>query len=56
MPVYEYRCAKCGMTMTIVRQMTDEEHKPGCAGCGLVMTRYYHEPAVTFKGKGWGKD
>lgn len=44
------------MTITIVRAMQDEEHKPACAGCGKVMTRQYDKPAITFKGTGWGKD
>jgi hypothetical protein len=45
------------MTLTIIRGIKDEEHKPFCIGCAKVMQRAYDTaPAVTFKGKGWGKD
>jgi hypothetical protein len=45
------------MTLTIIRGIADEEHKPVCIGCAKVMPRAYDSaPAITFKGKGWGKD
>jgi len=45
------------MTLTIVRGIKEEEHKPICIGCKKVMPRAYDTaPAVTFLGIGWGKD
>jgi putative FmdB family regulatory protein len=57
MPAYEYKCKDCGITITIVRGIKDEEHKPVCISCKAVMPRVYESaPAVTFLGIGWGKD
>jgi putative FmdB family regulatory protein len=56
-PAYDYKCSDCGMTLTIIRGITDEEHKPICINCQKVMPRAYDSaPAITFKGTGWGKD
>jgi hypothetical protein len=45
------------MTLTIIRGIADEEHKPICINCKQVMPRAYESaPAITFKGEGWGKD
>jgi putative FmdB family regulatory protein len=56
MPAYDYQC-ECGMTLTIVRGMSDEEQKPICIGCAKVMKRSYDPPPIQFKGTGWaGKD
>jgi putative FmdB family regulatory protein len=57
MPVYDYKCNDCDSTITIVRSIKDDEQTPICAHCAKEMTRAYESaPAVTFKGKGWGKD
>ena len=56
-PAYDYKCSDCGMTLTIIRGIADEEHKPICINCSKVMPRAYDSaPAITFKGTGWGKD
>lgn len=44
------------MTITIVRGIREEEHKPVCIGCGAVMVRVFANPNLEFKGTGWGKD
>jgi putative FmdB family regulatory protein len=57
MPAYDYKCHTCDSTITIVRAITDTEATPICAHCAREMTRSYDSaPAITFKGKGWGKD
>jgi predicted nucleic acid-binding Zn ribbon protein len=43
--------------MTIIRGVKDEEHKPICGGCALLMKRNYDAPPIQFRGTGWaGKD
>jgi hypothetical protein len=42
------------MTLTIIRGIKDEEHKPICIACKKIMPRAYDSaPAVQFKGGGW---
>lgn len=53
MPSYEYTCATCPLTLTIMRGIKEEEHKPICANCAKVMTRQYETPKITLKGDGW---
>jgi predicted nucleic acid-binding Zn ribbon protein len=44
------------MTLTIIRGIADEEHKPICINCAKVMPRAYDSaPSVTFKGNGFYK-
>jgi putative FmdB family regulatory protein len=56
MPSYEYKCPDCPMTITIIRSVEAEEHKPGCANCAKTMVRIFDAPPIRFEGKGWGKD
>ena len=56
MPSYEYKCPDCPMTITILRSVDAEEHKPGCANCAKTMVRIFDAPPIRFEGKGWGKD
>ena len=56
MPAYDYKCQDCGMTLTIIRGIADEEHKPICINCRKLMPRAYDSPpAVTFNGTGFYK-
>jgi putative FmdB family regulatory protein len=54
MPIYEYKCEKCGH-----RFETEHAHdaKPvkSCPsdGCGGCVSRVFSPPAIVFKGKGW---
>jgi putative FmdB family regulatory protein len=57
MPAYDYKCNTCENTITIIRGIADDEQTPICAHCAKVMPRAYDSaPAITFKGKGWGRD
>src|SRR5689334_6472027 len=52
MPMYEYRCQKCGKTFEIRQKFSDEplrEHE----GCGGEVERLISAPALQFKGTGW---
>ena len=56
MPTYDYRCTECDSTATISVKITDTPSVPVCASCTVTMVRVFGVGAVTFKGKGWGKD
>jgi len=51
MPLYEYRCEKCGEKIEIRKginepDLTDHE-------CGGKLSRVFSPPALQFKGTGW---
>jgi|SRR5579871_810795 len=52
MPLYEYKCAKCGEVFELIQKFSDEplhEH-PGCGG---PVEKVLSAPALQFKGSGW---
>ncbi len=52
MPLYEYRCEKCGKTFEVIQKFSDapvEVHE----GCGGHVERLLSAPALQFKGSGW---
>ena len=52
MPLYEYRCEKCGKTFEIIQKFSDAalEVHPDCGGR---VERLLSAPAFQFKGSGW---
>ncbi len=34
MPIYEYRCSKCGAYFEAMRRMTESDQPAACPGCG----------------------
>lgn len=58
MPVYEYKCSKCGCTTTVIRKINEAERKPICVNDAQETLRVYDAaPAIQFKGGGWaGKE
>jgi len=52
MPLYEYRCHRCGQTFEVLQKFSDE---PIAAheGCGGEVERLVSPPALQFKGSGW---
>ena len=50
MPVYEYKCDKCGITVEYERGF-DDTTTPIC--CGIAMGRVWSAPAVKFNGTGF---
>ena len=52
MPLYDYRCHKCGEVFEVRQKFSDEplhEHE----GCGGELERLLSAPALQFKGSGW---
>jgi putative FmdB family regulatory protein len=52
MPLYEYRCARCGKVFEVMQKFADapvETHE----GCGGAVERLISAPAFHLKGSGW---
>ncbi len=52
MPIYEYRCLKCGHQFEKMQNISDDAVKR-CEKCGEQVTRLFHPVAVRFKGSGF---
>ena len=56
MPIYEYRCKKCGKTFEYMQRMTDAPKKK-CEACGAsALERLISNTSFQLKGSGWYKD
>ena len=52
MPIYEYRCKKCGkQTEVLVRAPAKPPTR--CRECGGRLEKLISSPAIQFKGEGW---
>lgn len=52
MPLYEYRCRKCGTTVEKIQKFSDPILRI-CKKCGGELERLVSAPAFQFKGSGW---
>ena len=52
MPLYEYKCRKCGHVFEKIQKFSDKP-KASCPECGGAGERQLSAPAVHFKGSGW---
>ena len=52
MPLYEYKCVKCGHRFEKIESVTAPETKK-CPKCGAKAPRMASAPAIQFKGSGW---
>jgi putative FmdB family regulatory protein len=52
MPLYEYKCDRCGKTFEVMQKFADEPLKLH-EGCGGEVERLLSAPALQFKGTGW---
>lgn len=56
MPIYEYRCKKCGKQFEYMQRMS-EGPKRKCEDCGaLALERLISNTSFQLKGSGWYKD
>lgn len=52
MPLYEYRCVKCGHRFEKIESLSASDSKK-CPKCGAKAERLLSAPAIQFKGTGW---
>ena len=52
MPIYDFRCLKCGSVSSVSLPMGDES-VPGCVGCGGETVRVFGLGGVSFSGSGF---
>ena len=52
MPLYEYRCLRCGAHFEKIRKFSDPPIQT-CETCGGRLEQLLSSPAIQFKGSGW---
>jgi putative FmdB family regulatory protein len=52
LPLYEYKCVKCGHRFEKIESVNASETKK-CPKCGARAPRMASAPAIQFKGSGW---
>lgn len=52
MPLYEYKCDKCGAVLEVIQKVADPPLTK-CAKCGGQLKKLISSPAIQFKGSGW---
>lgn len=54
MPIYTYKCEKCGHRFDQTQKITDKPVKE-CEQCGSPVKRVFHPVGIIFKGSGFYK-
>ena len=52
MPIYEFRCKKCGNQIEVIQKMSDKP-PTRCKKCGGRLEKMISQTAFQFKGEGW---
>lgn len=52
MPLYEYKCTKCGSVFELLQKVNDPPIKK-CIHCQGAVKKVLSPPALQFKGSGW---
>lgn len=52
MPLYEYKCSKCGSVFEVLQKFNENPLKK-CIACGGTVKKVITSPAIQFKGSGW---
>ncbi len=52
MPLYEYKCTKCGHEFEALQKAKDKPLEV-CPKCGGPLRKLISSPAIQFKGNGW---
>lgn len=53
MPIYEYKCKKCGHRFEKLHQSFSEPRVKKCPECGGAVEQLFSAPAAHFKGEGF---
>lgn len=51
MPIYGYRCYRCGFRGDLIRPVAERDDCPDCPECPTVMTRELDAPLFRFAGR-----
>lgn len=54
MPLYEYKCQKCGENVESIQRVSDPPYTI-CPHCGGELKKLFSAPAIQFKGSGFYK-
>ncbi|PYV45033.1 MAG: FmdB family transcriptional regulator [Acidobacteria bacterium] len=52
MPIYEYRCEKCGNEFEVIQKISDSPLE-ACPSCKGLLTKLISQTAFQLKGSGW---
>ena len=52
MPIYEYKCTKCGKEFEVLQRSFDVDEAP-CEDCGAPGKRFMSNTSFVLKGTGW---
>lgn len=52
MPMYEYKCKKCGLVFEVMQKFSDAP-LTGCKSCDGVVEKQISQTAFSLKGSGW---
>ncbi len=52
MPIYEYRCIKCGHQFEVIQKLSDSPLKT-CPSCKGRLTKLISQTSFQLKGSGW---
>lgn len=52
MPIYEYKCTKCGQQIEVMQKMTDNPLEK-CESCGGKLKKMITSTSFVLKGSGW---
>ena len=53
MPIYEYKCTKCGHRFEKIHQSYSDARVKKCPECGGAVEQLFSAPAAHFKGEGF---
>ncbi|MFH0887437.1 MAG: FmdB family zinc ribbon protein, partial [bacterium] len=52
MPIYEYKCKKCGKIFEVIQKFSDDAIKE-CKYCQGPVKKIFSAPSIVFKGSGF---
>jgi putative FmdB family regulatory protein len=56
MPLYEFKCDKCGGEIELILKVEDRDSCPDCRKCGTKTRRKVSLTSFSLKGGGWASD